>query len=86
MQWTTNDIDNLILVGKDVGVHIAQSICNKMDLGKYIDKDIEYLYLISNIVFALEHSTTDVYEDTDYSYLAEIINRVEIQRNRFRSI
>jgi len=88
MQWTQNDVDNLVLVGKDVGVHLAESICNKMDLGKTINRDIEYLYLLSNIVFALEKVTVTsaVYEDANYSYLVEIINRIEIQRNRFRGI
>lgn len=86
MTWTNTDILNLILVAKDVGIHLSESICRKLDLGKSIDKDIDYLYLLINIVFALEYGTDDVYEDADYSYLAEIINRIEIQRNRFRGI
>jgi hypothetical protein len=92
MTWAVTDVSNLVLVAKDVGVKLSESICRKLDLGQSIDKDVEYLYLLCNIVFALEKAESifthadAVYEDADYSYLAEIINRIEVQRNRFRGI
>lgn len=86
MLWTTTDVTNLLLVAKDLGIHLSQSICRKLDLGQSIDQDIEYLYLVINITFALEYGTTDAYEDEDYSYLAEIINRIATTRNRYRGI
>jgi len=91
MTWTDTDVGNLILVGKDIGVHLAESICRKLTLGKSISQDIDYLYLICNIVFALEHSyygatPTFVFEDTDYDLMNEYLNRIEITRNRFRGL
>jgi len=86
MVWDSTAISNLILVGKDVGIHLSESICRKLDLGQSIDQDVDYLYLMCNIIFALENDDTDSYEDEDYDYLAEMINRVEVQRNRFRGI
>ena len=86
MVWTSTDIANLILVGKDLGVHLTESICNKLDLGKPIGQDADMLYLLCDIVFALENDGTAVFDDDDYSYFAEMISRIEIQRNRFRII
>jgi macrodomain Ter protein organizer (MatP/YcbG family) len=82
MVWTADDITNLILVAKDVGIKHTEYLCRKMDLGQSIDRDIEYLYLMCNIIFALENSSTDVYEDIDYSLLSEMVNRVEVRRRR----
>ena len=86
MVWKSTDIANLILVGKDLGVHLTESICNKLDLGKPIGQDADMLYLLCDIVFALENDGTAVFDDDDYSYFAEMISRIEIQRNRFRII
>jgi hypothetical protein len=88
MTWTSNDIANLILVGKDVSVHLAESVCRKLDLGQPLGKDIDILMYLNNMVFALEHASTITtsFEDADYSYINEMINRIEIQRNRFRGI
>ena len=86
MVWSPIAIADLILVGKDVGIHLSESICRKLDLGQSVDQDIDYLYLICDIVFALENDDTDSYEDEDYDYLAEMVNRVEVQRNRTRGL
>jgi len=86
MTWTPTDISNLILVGKDVGIHLAESICRKLTLGKSIAQDIDMLYYIVDLVFALEHATDDVFDDEDYDYINEMLNRIEITRNRFRGI
>jgi len=86
MIWTSTDITNLILVAKDAGINLTTSICRKLDLGKSIDQDIEYLYFISNIVFGLENDGTDVFADEDYSLMSEYINRIANQRNRFRGL
>jgi len=91
MTWTDTDVLNLILVGKDIGIHLGESICRKLDLGKPISQDIDYLYLVHNIVFALEHSyygiiPTYIFEDVDYDLMNEFLSRIEIQRNRFRGI
>ena len=86
MSWTPTDISNLILVGKDVGIHLAESICRKLTLGKSIAQDIDMLYYIVDLVFALEHATDDVFDDEDYDYINEMLNRIEITRNRFRGI
>lgn len=86
MAWTNTQIENLILIGKDIGVHLTESICNKLDLGRSIDIDVDMLYLVSNIVFSLEHSSVLTHTDDDYKYLAEMLNRIEIQRNRYRGL
>ena len=97
MAWTDTTIDALILVAKDLGIHLSDSICRKLDLGQPIDQDIDYLYLIINIVWAIEHDDTADYGDVvvaadlqltddEYSYLAEMVNRIAVQRNRYRGL
>jgi hypothetical protein len=86
MVWSNTDINNLILVSKDLYIHLSESICNKLDLGKPITTDMDMLYLLCDVVFALEHDGTDVIDDAGYSYLAEIVDRIDKQRNRFRII
>jgi hypothetical protein len=86
MVWTATMVDDLILVAKDVGVKLADSICRKMDLGQSTDKDVDMLFLICNVIFSLEYGTTDTHEDADYSYLAEIVDRIDKQRNRYRGL
>ena len=86
MTWIDVDVANLLLVCKDVGVHLGISICRKLTLGKSIAQDIDMLYYIVDLVFALEHATDDVFDDEDYDYINEMLNRIEITRNRFRGI
>jgi hypothetical protein len=85
MVWSALAIADLILVGKDVYIHLSESICRKLDLGKPIDQDVDMLYLLCNIVFALENDSTN-WEDEDYDLMAEDINRIEVQRNRTRGL
>lgn len=88
MNWTDNDVANLILVGKDVGIHLGESIVRKLSLGRSAEKDIDYLLLICNLVESLEHAraVANTYTDDNYSYINELISRIEHQRNRFRNI
>jgi hypothetical protein len=84
MTWLPNDVTNLILLGKDVGIHFSDSICRNLDLGRSIDHDLEYLYLMCNIIFALENS--DMYEDEDYDLLSEMVNRIQTQILKYRGL
>ena len=100
MTWNGTTIAALVLVAKDAGIHLTESICRKLDLGQSVEKDLDYLYLISNIVFALEHDDTADYgtlaaaitddelqlTDDNYSLLAEMVNRIAVQRNRYRGL
>ena len=97
MAWTDTTIDALILVAKDAGIHVSESICRKLDLGQSVDQDVDYLYLIINIVWALEHDDIADYgdavvaddlqlTDANYSLLAAMISRIVVQRNRFRGL
>ena len=86
MVWDSTKVTQLLLTTKSVGIDLANSICQKLDLGQSITKDIDFLYQLNNIVFALTYATDDVYVDLDYALLNEMVNRIKTQRNRYRVI
>jgi len=86
MDWTSTKIADLLLVAKDVGVQLTDSICRKMDLGQDTSKDVDMLFLICNIVFSLEYGSSLTHDDIDYSYLAEMVERINRQRNKYRGL
>ena len=91
MEWDSTAIDNLTLDAKAVGCDLGVSICRKLDLGASITRDVDMLYLIHNIILALEHSyyggtPTLLLEDEDYDLFQEYISRIREQRNRFRGL
>ncbi len=84
MVWTDDMISSLLEYAKEVGIRLAQAVCYRYDRGEDFNADLERLYLISDIIFALEHSNDDVYDDDDYDYLYEMIQSISIQRFKYK--
>ena len=86
MAWTAVRLYDFLIDSKNLAVKLMESICNKLDLGQPVDGYLDMFYLISNIIFALEHTNATTYLDDDYDHLYELYTKVLAKQNRYKGL
>jgi len=82
MVWTEDMVKELLEYAQEVGVRLAQAVCYRHNRGEDFNPDLERLYLVSDIIFALEND--DMYKDSDYDNLYEKIKSISVQRFKYK--
>ena len=85
MTWDAPKITALLNESKTLAVKMAWSLARRMDLGQPIDGYLDDLYLISNVVFAIEEGSSD-FEEEDLDYLYSLYTKMLVKHNRYKGL
>lgn len=85
MTWDAIKIYDLLIDSKELSVRLASAIVNKMNLGQPIDGYLDHLYLIDNLIFAIEEGASD-FEDVDFDYLYGMYTKLLSKHNRYKGL
>ena len=85
MTWDATKIYDLLIDAKTLAVRLSVAIVHKMDLGQPIDGYLDNLYLLADVIFAVEEGSTD-FEDVDFDYFYSIYTKILAKHNRYKGI